>query len=189
MENIVLSVLIHDETLSPKNLLKVIDDIESALYHSDRADIEFLFDEILRSHDFPAEEITVVRDACLERLREFRHERVRLSAINKGSFELVAVTAAVAFVVAKMTIIESGKRAWRDSLWDHASSVFFEKIFNFKPSKIAQFIRGAPRILRHAHVLQDGRRIRVEITIDSSGKHKRVKLIGEITERDRTELD
>lgn len=59
-----------EESIDVKGLIRALDNLEIALYNSDRDDVVHASSEI----GFPP----VARDAALERLRSFRHQRLQV---------------------------------------------------------------------------------------------------------------
>src|SRR3712207_5381473 len=106
--------------LDTKTFVATFDDMETALYHSDRADIE----EFCKSYNIPA----LIRDASLERLRLFRHKRLRIEHLRAGSLIVEGLVVAVAFWVVKETVGESIKQGWRDSLANQKIAEFFRML-------------------------------------------------------------
>jgi hypothetical protein len=116
-----------------KEVLKLLDVIESATYDSDR-------DDVMRAST--ALEISpVVRDACLERLRHYRHKRLLLEEARPGSLELIGLIAAVAYFVLEKTIGESFTEGYKSSETHERLKNFFRRIVDEKVLKIAENIR------------------------------------------------
>ena len=189
MRDIGLHITVEADEILPSSLISVIDDIESALYHSDRMDIEQLFAELEISSDFPKDELAVLRDASLERLRKHRNERVVIRALRPSSFEIYATLIAIALFVTKDTIWQSGKEAWKGSLWDKVFQVYFGRIFESKPLNIYHFLKSAPRLLKNAAIIRDGFEIRVVISARRIKRRRNVKTLSEIDDTDRSLRD
>ena len=124
-----------DDTIDAKLLLEALDSVESALYDSDRRDVEMASRELGLS--------SVVRDASLERLRHHRHKRLLIREARSGSIELVAVVAAVSLYVIDKTLGEALKDGFRDSNLYGAVREVFRAQLDRKAVFLAESLRRA----------------------------------------------
>lgn len=122
-----------ENNVHPKELVGAMDMVESALYDSDRRDVELLSNQLRLP--------SLVSDACLERLRHYRHNRLVLSAVKPGSIELFAVVAAVSYFVVKTTAGEAIKTGYQNSELHSRLSEYFQRNFD-KLLFIAERLRG-----------------------------------------------
>jgi hypothetical protein len=115
------------------DVLKLLDVVESAVYDSDR-------DDVIRAAT--ALQIrSVERDACLERLRHYRHKRLLLEEARPGSLELIGLIAAVGYFVLEKTIGESFSDGYKNSELHRGLKEFFQRLIDEKALKIAESIR------------------------------------------------
>jgi hypothetical protein len=109
-----LRVIITSSFLEPRFIIYVLDDIEAALYHSDRQDI-FAFFELLKNRRIlPQAEgpfLDILRDACLERIRAYRHRRIDFERFRGGSFIMEGAIVAVVVWILKETLGKSFGKA------------------------------------------------------------------------------
>jgi hypothetical protein len=132
--DIVVSLrLSGDDGIEPNFLVKTLDNVETALYQSDRRDVE----EAARALDLPA----FVRDASLERLRHHRHKRLRIERASTGSVQLDTVVLAVSLFVLQTTVGEAFKEAAKTSQTYEAIREFFRRNLDRKVSFIADAVR------------------------------------------------
>ena len=123
------------------DVLKLLDVVEAAVYDSDR-------DDVIRAAT--ALQIrSVERDACLERLRHYRHKRLLLEDARPGSLELVGLIAAVGYFVLEKTIGESFSDGYKNSELHRRLKEFFQRLIDEKALKIAESIE---RVIRSRKV-------------------------------------
>lgn len=92
--DIILKIrLSQDININAQYLHFLLDSLEKSLYESDREDINRIFNKIYVSD--------IYRDACLERLRKYKNNRINLDDIEKGSFILYFSVTAVSLILAK----------------------------------------------------------------------------------------
>jgi hypothetical protein len=123
----------RDGLVDSKEVLKILDVIESATYDSDR-------DDVIRAATV-LNIRSVERDACLERLRHYRHKRLLLEEARPGSLVLVGLIAAVGYFVLEKTIGESFTEGYKSSEVHRQLKEFFRKIVDEKVLKIAESLR------------------------------------------------
>jgi hypothetical protein len=116
-----------------KEVLKLLDVIESATYDSDR-------DDVIRAAAVLNIK-SVEKDACLERLRHYRHKRLLLEETRPGSLVIIGLIAAVGYFVLEKTIGESFTEGYKSSEVHKQLKEFFRKIVDEKVLKIAENIR------------------------------------------------
>lgn len=182
-----LRVILEGGPLEPKFLISALDEVESALYNSDRQDIIRFFESAKRNEWFrsaPYEMMDLVRDASLERIRAYRHRRVEFSRFRDGSLILEGTVVAVAIWVIKETIGKSFSQSWIGSEWDNRFRDFFGSIFDSKIDSIAQGLRSAPRLLKDAKISVVRLRNVIEVRV-SRRKNDRAPLptIGEFLDK------
>jgi hypothetical protein len=119
--------------VDPKLLVEALDILEGALYASDRTDIERV------SSQLPIP--TYVRDASLERLRNYRHHRVHFREATTGSIVLIGAVAAVSLFVLEKTIGEAFTDGFKDTRTYHELRTFFREQIDSKALFIAEAIR------------------------------------------------
>lgn len=134
-----IQIQIHFERrqglVDSKEVLKLLDVVESAVYDSDRQDV------IRAATNFREDISAVTKDACLERLRHYRHQRLLLEEARPGSLELVGLIAAVSYFVLEKTIGESFSEGYKRTELHRKLKEFFRKIIDEKVLKIAESIR------------------------------------------------
>ncbi|PZD70243.1 hypothetical protein C1752_15935 [Acaryochloris thomasi RCC1774] len=116
-----------------KEVIRLLDVIETATYGSDREDV------IRASNVLDIN--PVIRDACLERLRHYRHKRFLLEEARPGSLALVGLVAGVGLYVFKKTIMESFTEGFKDSRTNKLLKETFRDLVDEKCLKIAENIR------------------------------------------------
>jgi hypothetical protein len=116
-----------------KTLIKCVDTIETALYASDRKDIEQATTDLHTSR--------LIRDASLERLRQYRNNRLLFFDAKSGSIELFAIVAGVSYFVLKQTIGESVKEGFKESEVGDKLKELIKKQINSKALFITESLR------------------------------------------------
>jgi len=124
-----------DDSVDVKSLLHVLENLEIALYGSDRDDILRASNELRFSG--------VVRDAALERLRTFRHQRLQISEARHGSLVILAFVASVSLYVLEKTVGEALKDSFKESESGRRLRDFFRRQIDTKVLVIAEGIRKA----------------------------------------------
>lgn len=114
-------------------LLNTFDNLENALYSSDRRDIEDAAREVGFSH--------VVRDAALERLRRYRHHRLQITEARSGSVEIIGLVLGVAAFVLSSTVGEAFKEGFKDTHLYEELKYYFQNVIDEKTLFIAEHIR------------------------------------------------
>ena len=123
LENEIVIKLKFDTTnfgIESHSLINAFDNLESTLYESDREDIERLFDAKILN--------TLVRDACLERLRQYRHKRIKFSKAETGSIVLVGVVSAISFYIVYKSLLESQSDFKETELYCKLVDFFNERV-------------------------------------------------------------
>jgi hypothetical protein len=175
--------------IDPKLLIQVLDLIENALYESDKNDIELFFRQYeLRNID------PIIRDAILNRIREYRHNRLIIDTAYSGSFVIETLVSGAAILVVKSvldifksTIGKSLEKGYENSIMNEQISLFFKnqidskylfivdklkRIFKTK-KKMYLSIKSEPQKLNQAkHII-------IDITDDTDNKDKNLKTLGE----------
>ena len=123
----------RDGMVDSKSLLRILDVIEAAIYNSDRTDVDHAARELQLS--------PVIRDACLERLRQYRHQRLLLQEARPGSLELIGLVAGVSYFVLERTIGESVSEAYKESRYHARLKEFFRRLIDEKALILAEAIR------------------------------------------------
>lgn len=123
--------------INPKLLIQVFDSIENALYDSDRVDVEMFFKKYAESLNIPS----IYRDAALQRIREYRHNRLRLTDAKSGSIELYAYVIAGAYFVLNMTLKETIKEGYKQTDFHKNLANFIKDGIDSKALYIAEKIR------------------------------------------------
>ncbi len=132
--DIYISVHLSDsDGLYSKELLQALDTLETSLYASDRRDIERAAEEL----NIPP----VIRDACLERLRKYRNDRLLLTGARTGSIELFGVVAGVSYFVLQKTIGETFKEGFKETEIHSNLKEFFRRIIDEKALFISESLR------------------------------------------------
>lgn len=125
-----------NEHIDPKYLLQVLESLETSLYSSDRKDIEQVSKEF--------EEISnVIRDACLERLRQFRHRRLLITEAKTGSIEIIGLVAAVTYYLIDKTVGETLKDTFKESDLNKRIKNYFRQKIDEKSLFITESLRRA----------------------------------------------
>ena len=123
--------------IDPKLLIQVLDSIENALFESDKKDVERYFHEYKEIDNLP----DWVRAASLQRIREFRHNRLILTEARTGSIEITALVIAVSYFVLNATIKESFIEGYKQSKVHKNLTEFISRQIDNKASFIAERIR------------------------------------------------
>ena len=121
--------------IDAKKLIKVLDAIEKALYKSDFEDVNRYYKD---SYDFKD---SLVRDAVLERLRSYRHRRLRLYDSSSGSIVLLGVVTAVSGFILQKTIGQAFGDAYKDSQAYIKHKKLFQDIFDGKYKSVRRHLR------------------------------------------------
>jgi len=100
--------------IDPKLIIQVFDSIENALYESDKYDVQSFFNRLpdKSKRDLPP----LVEDASINRIREYRHNRLIVSEANSGSIEFTAFVVAAAYLVLNNTLKHVLGDAWKKSI-------------------------------------------------------------------------
>ena len=132
--DIVIQIHIQDSNgIHSKELLQTLDTLETALFASDRLDIERASEKL----EIPS----VIRDACLERLRKYRNDRLLLTGAKNGSIELFGVVAGVSYFVLQKTIGETFKEGFKETNVHDNLKEFFRKAIDDKALYISESLR------------------------------------------------
>lgn len=91
--------------IDPKLIIQVFDSIENALYESDKTDVKSFFNQMKSRGNSPLSPL--VEDAAINRIREYRHNRLIVSEANSGSIEFDAYVVAAAFFVISKVLEEA----------------------------------------------------------------------------------
>jgi hypothetical protein len=83
--------------IDPKLIIQVFDSIENALYESDKVDVKTFFNRLNQQEKSSMPPI--VEDAAINRIREYRHNRLIVSDAKSGSIEFTTLVVAAAFFV------------------------------------------------------------------------------------------
>ncbi|MCB1600246.1 MAG: hypothetical protein H7A19_05750 [Rhodanobacteraceae bacterium] len=177
--DIVLHVrLACDEGTESLNFRDALDLIENVLYNSDRRDIE----QASQSLRIPP----IIADAAKERIRNLRHERLRITNVSTGSIVLEGTIAAAALFVLKKTIMDPFGDAYRKSRLYGELSNFFRQIIDEKTLFISEKLRemshknGYVPEVRHEIKSPDiPRHIFIELRRDDETKRRRIPSLGE----------
>lgn len=121
--------------IDPKYLLQVLESIETSLYNSDRKDVEQAARELRLS--------PVIRDACLERLRQQRHHRMIIVDAKAGSLAIAGLVAGVSYFLLENTLGEAFKEGFKESQVYEQLKDFFRRQVDAKSLTIAENIRRA----------------------------------------------
>jgi hypothetical protein len=127
--------LAGDGAIEAKVMIDALDIAEGALYESDRNDVA----QAARELRLP----NVVRDASLERLRHYRHQRLLLEEAQTGSIVLVTVIAAVSLFVLEKTIGEAFADGFKETRAYGDLRDFFRNQIDAKTHYIAEALRRA----------------------------------------------
>lgn len=145
-----IRIVIHlrgeDGYINPKYLVQTFDNIEESLYASDRRDIELATKEIEISD--------LIRDACLERLRQFRHRRLVLVDAKSGSLEFVALVAGVSYWLLEKTLSQSITEGYKGSQTHERLKNYFRKKIDEKSLFITESIRRVFSSKRHEVIVK-----------------------------------
>ena len=134
--DIIIEIRLHGgDHVRSKLLLQAFDSLETALYASDRKDIELAASQLEISK--------VVRDASLERLRQYKNNRLLLMEARTGSIEIAALVAGVSFFILNQTLGETIKESYTHSKIHSTLRDFFSKQIDDKALFIAESIRRA----------------------------------------------
>jgi hypothetical protein len=123
------------DAVDVKSLLQALDNLEVALYSSDREDV-LRVSSALNIPNF-------VRDAALERLRNYRHQRLRVTEARPGSLEVFAIVTGVAIFVLQKTMGEAFKEGFKETDIYPRLRDFFRGQINAKTLFIAEGVRRA----------------------------------------------
>ena len=123
----------RDGMVDLRSLLRILNVLEAAIYNSDRTDVDHAARELQLS--------PVIRDACLERLRQYRHQRLLLQDARSGSLELIGLVAGVSYFVLEKTIGESISEAFKESRYHAQLKGFFRRLIDEKTLMLAETVR------------------------------------------------
>ena len=124
--------------IDSKYIIDALNIVETALYRSDIEDIEMACSKLGLSE--------IILDASKERLRRFRHHRLRIYNVNTGSIYIYGLVMATAYFILKNTVGESIKVAYKDSnMHKKLISIFRENISDKVHSIIKNLKRGTLR--------------------------------------------
>ncbi len=124
-----------DGAIDARTLVQIFDSLEASLYASDRRDIEDAASKLGLAQ--------VIRDAALERLRHYRHQRVLLLSARSGSIELIGAVAGVTYFVLEKTIGQALADGFKNSKSYQVLQDFFRDQIDVKALFIAEAIRRA----------------------------------------------
>lgn len=134
--DIVIELRLRDnDYVRSKFLLQAFDDLETALYASDRKDVE----QAASSLDIT----NVVKDASLERLRQHKNNRLLLTEAKTGSIEIFALVAGVSYYILDKTLGETLKDSYVNSYLHKELKEFFRRKIDEKALSIVENIRRA----------------------------------------------
>lgn len=159
-----------------KDIIQAFGSLETALYESDRKDIEdLLFEGIISK---------IIAHAVLERLRQYRNNRLQLRSAENGSIILEGVIAAVPLYLLKLAIEEIeeiAKEEVRNTQTYKKVKIWFKQQIRGKASFISNAIQDELASKNRRFDIErtnEGRKI--ELTFKES-REKRVKIpsIGE----------
>jgi len=152
--------------------------IENVLYASDRRDIEYA-SQSLQIH-------SIIADAAKERIRNLRHERLRITEVSTGSIILEGTIVAVALFVLKKTIGEPIGEAYKKSMPYKELSDFFRYLIDEKTIFISEklrkisYARGYMSDVRHEIKSPDSpRHIYLDLKREEGHKRPRIPSLGE----------
>ncbi len=132
--DIFIQIHLNDNAgIRSKELLQALDTLETALYASDRQDIERVSEKLGIS--------SIIRDACLERLRKYRNDRLLLTGANNGSIELFGMVAGVSYFLLQKTIGESFKEGFKETALHENLKDFFRRVIDDKALFISESLR------------------------------------------------
>lgn len=83
--------------IDPKLIIQIFDSLENALYESDKIDVQNFFNRLSAKEKSSIP--SIVEDAAINRIREYRHNRLIVSDANSGSIEFTTYVIAAAFFV------------------------------------------------------------------------------------------
>ena len=130
-----------EDTIHPKDLVSALDTLEVALYESDRRDIE----RAALKFSIPP----VIIDACLERLRGFRNDRIVLATAEPGSIVIGGLVAGVAYYVLQKTLGEIPFEAFKSTQFRRSLVEYFSQLIDDKAIYITERLRAATRAKKH----------------------------------------
>lgn len=123
--DIVVKIHLHDnESIKSKMLIQSLDTLETSLYASDRMDILLAHKEV----NFPK----LIRDACLERLRHYKHERLSLHAVKPGSIVLWGLVSFISYVVLNHALGDPLNKGYQETEIHGLLKDFFKQYINRK---------------------------------------------------------
>ena len=133
--DIVLRFHLHGDSsgVRGKSVIRLLDLAESALYDSDRADLQHIASALGIS--------SVVRDATMERLRHYRHERIILTDAHPGSIELIGLVAAVSLYLLEKTVGEAFGDSVKESMQFGRLKEFFRQTIDDKALRLVEALR------------------------------------------------
>lgn len=125
--------------IDPKLIIQVFDNIENALYESDKVDVQAFFNRLSDKsrRDLPP----LVEDASINRIREYRHNRLIITEANSGSIEFTAFVVAAAYLVLNNTLKHVLEDAWKKSNLHQELVKFTVETLNNKTLFIAEKLR------------------------------------------------
>lgn len=127
--------------IDPKLIIQVFDSIENALYESDKSDVKSFFNR-LNAEDKRSLS-PLVEDAAVNRIREYRHNRLLVAEAESGSIEFTTYVVAAAFLVLNNTLKHTAKAIWEESIIHKKLVEFTVKSLNSKTLFIAEKLRRA----------------------------------------------
>lgn len=123
--------------VEPKLLMNIFDSIENALYESDRKDVMDFFNSYETYHD----NLSLVRDAAIHRIREYKHNRLLINEARNGSIELETFVFAIAAIILEKTLGESIFEGYKKSNLHQQLSEFVASTIDRKTLFIAERLR------------------------------------------------
>jgi hypothetical protein len=129
----------YDGLIDPQLMIQVFDSVENALYDSDRTDVEEFFKKYAAEHNIG----DIFKDAAIHRIREYRHNRLKIAEARNGSIELWAYVIAASYFVLNSTLAESFKEGYKKSRLHEDLTQFIKEQIDSKSLYIAEKIRRA----------------------------------------------
>ncbi len=160
-----------------------LDLVENVLYNSDRRDIEYAS----QSLRIPP----IIADAAKERIRNLRHERLKITEVSTGSIILEGTIAAAALYVLKKTIGEPMGEAYKKSVAYGELANFFRNLIDEKTIFIAEKLRQIshrrgyiPDVKHEIKSPDTPRHIYVNLRREDIHKRPRIPSLGEELDKD-----
>ena len=116
-----------------RDMVQILDVIEAATFSSDREDVTEAAEKLRLTE--------LVRDACLERLRKYRHKRLLLKETRSGSLAVFGLLAGVSYFVIHKTIGESFTEAFKTSEAHERLKALFRELIDHKALRLVENVR------------------------------------------------